>query len=253
VGFSVSNSSIYAGGGASDVAVGRVLSRAWTVFTNNFVIFFITTLVVSLPNLLIETASTPSAAANPSAVLWKVGIAFPLALILNTIGEAVIVYGAFQDLRGHPVRLNDALMKGLARFFPIIGLAIVSSIGIAVGMLLLIVPGIILAIMWSVALPVCVLEQLGPISSLGRSSDLTKGHRWKILGVIILLVIGNVLGAFLLGLLLAPVGFMVTVIGSLVWTALWTAYYNSVLVMIYHDLRVSKEGVDVEQIAAVFD
>jgi len=52
---------------------------------------------------------------------------------------------------------------------------------------------------------------------------------------------------------LAPVGFMAAVIGSLVWTALWTAYYNSVLVMIYHDLRVSKEGVDVEQIAAVFD
>lgn len=249
----MSDSSIYAGGEPSDVAVGRVLSRAWTVFTNNFVVFFVTTLVVSLPNLLIETAGTASATANPSAVLWKMGIAFPLVLILNTIGEAVIVYGAFQDLRGQPVHLGEALRKGLARFFPILGLAIVSSIGIAIGVLLLVVPGVILAIMWSVALPVCVLEQLGPTSSLGRSSELTKGHRWKILGIVILLVIANVLGAFVLGLLLAPVGFMAAVIGSLVWTALWTAYYNSVLVMIYHDLRVSKEGVDVEQIAAVFD
>ncbi|MGP0088592.1 MAG: hypothetical protein ACLPKB_01310 [Xanthobacteraceae bacterium] len=249
----MSDSSIYAGSGASDLAVGRVLSRAWIVFTNNFVIFFITALVISLPGLLIESANAPGAAANPSSVLWKIGVGFPLALILNTIGEAVIVFGAFQDLRGQPVRLGEALQKGLARFFPILGLAVVSSLGIAIGILLVVVPGVILAIMWSVALPVCVLEQLGPISSLGRSSALTKGYRWKIFGMVLLLVIANFLGSFVVGLVLAPVSFMTVAIGGLVWTALWTAYYNSVLVMIYHDLRVSKEGVDVEQIAAVFD
>jgi hypothetical protein len=243
----------YPGGGVSDLQVGRVFSRAWTVFANNFVVFFATTLVISLPNLLIASASTPGAAANPSSVLWKIGIALPLALILNTIGEAVIVYGAFQDLRGRPVRLGEAVQKGLARFFPIIGLGIVSSIGIAVGIILLIVPGVILAIMWSVALPVCVLERLGPMTSLGRSGDLTKGHRWKILGIVVLLVIANIIGSVVLELVLTPVGVVTAVIGSLVFTALWTAYYNSVLVMIYHDLRVSKEGVDVEQIAAVFD
>jgi len=68
VGISLSDSSIYTGGGASDVAVGRVLSRAWTVFTNNFVVFFVTTLVISLPNLLIESASKASATANPRAI-----------------------------------------------------------------------------------------------------------------------------------------------------------------------------------------
>jgi hypothetical protein len=38
-----------------------------------------------------------------------------------------------------------------------------------------------------------------------------------------------------------------------VWNAAWTAFWYVTLVMIYHDLRVVKEGVDIDQIAAVFD
>ena len=44
--------------------------------------------------------------------------------------------------------------------------------------------------------------------------------------------------------------------GGVIWlilTAIYTAYYNIVLVMMYHDLRAAKEGVDTEQIASVFD
>ena len=57
----MSDSSTYTGGASSDVAVGRVFSHAWTVFTNNFVVFFATTLVVSLPNLLIASATASRA------------------------------------------------------------------------------------------------------------------------------------------------------------------------------------------------
>ena len=40
---------------------------------------------------------------------------------------------------------------------------------------------------------------------------------------------------------------------SLIWTAAWGAYWNCVLVMIYHDLRAAKEGINTQQIAAIFD
>ena len=42
-------------------------------------------------------------------------------------------------------------------------------------------------------------------------------------------------------------------LGTLLWGALWTAYYSIAVVMTYHDLRVAKEGIDIEQIASVFD
>ena len=40
---------------------------------------------------------------------------------------------------------------------------------------------------------------------------------------------------------------------SLVWSALWGAFYAILAVVTYHDLRVAKEGLDTDQIAAVFD
>jgi hypothetical protein len=249
----LADSSTYSARAASEFRVGDVLTRAWTVFTNNLALFFVTTLIVSLPNLLVASSKGPDVAANPSRFFTRLGVALLLVVVLNTVGEAVIVYGAFQGLRGQPVRVGEALQKGLARFFPILGLAIISGIAVMFAFLFFAVPGLILLVMWSVALPVCVLEGLGPTSSLGRSSALTKGHRWQIFGIIILLFIANGLVGFVLDKVLAPMGVMTAAVAGLIWAALWAAYYNSVLVMIYHDLRVTKEGVEVEQIAAVFD
>jgi hypothetical protein len=39
----------------------------------------------------------------------------------------------------------------------------------------------------------------------------------------------------------------------LVWTAVWTAFYAILVAVAYHDLRVAKEGVATDQIAAVFE
>jgi hypothetical protein len=174
-------------------------------------------------------------------------------LFLNTIGQAVMLYGAFQKLRGQPVQMGEAFQRALSRFFPLIGLGILSALGIGLGAMLLLVPGIILMVMWSVVVAACVVEGLGPTASMARSSQLTKGHRWKIFGTVLLLLLINVVASGIVGFVLAPTGLTVSAIGSLIWTATWTAFWNCVLIMIYHDLRVAKEGIDTEQIASVFD
>jgi hypothetical protein len=114
-----------------------------------------------------------------------------------------------------------------------------------------------------VAMPVCVVEQLGPFGSLGRSRQLTKGHRWKIVGlqmvvIIPALIIGGLVGAIIVGTggFLAMASALSSTLGqvvNLIWSAIWTAFYAIVIVVTYHDLRVAKEGVDTEQIAAGFE
>jgi hypothetical protein len=49
--------------------------------------------------------------------------------------------------------------------------------------------------------------------------------------------------------LITPAGQLV----GLIWSAIWKAFYVILAVVIYHDLRVAKEGVDTEQIVAVFE
>jgi hypothetical protein len=46
---------------------------------------------------------------------------------------------------------------------------------------------------------------------------------------------------------------VLAMLGNLIWNGVWGAFYAIFVVVTYHDLRVAKEGVDVHQIAAVFD
>jgi uncharacterized membrane protein len=231
--------------------IGNVITRAWSVLFANFTLFFTVAFVVALPNtvyLLQQAQET-----QPQAPGAGFAIGTILALLLGTLGQAIILFGAFQYLRGQPVQFGEAFQRGLSRFFPLIGVAILYMLGVFFASILLVVPGLILMVMWTISVPACVVEGLGPTKSLGRSARLTKGHRWKIFGLVILLIIINLIASALIGLVLQPAGAYAAVVGNLIWMAVWGAFWHCVIVMTYHDLRVAKEGIDTEQIASVFD
>jgi uncharacterized membrane protein len=236
---------------AGEFRIGDVFSKTATLLSRNFLTFFVVAAVAGLPRLLWVGLETQDPGNVPFGRIFG---GFGLFLVLNTLAQAVILYGAFQAMRGRPVNLGECLKVGLSRFFPIIGLVICAYFAIWIGLILLIVPGLILGTMWYVGTPVCVVEQKGPLASLGRSSELTKGHRWKIFGMVLLLlfvaaIVGGIIGA-LLGLTRSPI---LVALGTLVWTGAWGAFYAIFGVVTYHDLRVAKEGVDTDQIASVFD
>jgi hypothetical protein len=238
--------------------VARVLDRTSSVLSRNFLAFFIVTTIAQLPAQVLSHAFAPAAAdAGPNLGLGMILIAIGLWLLTFALGmfcQAIVLYGAFQQMRGQPVSLTDSLQVGLRRFFPILGLTILSMLGVLGAAILLFFPALIPLTMWFVATPACVVERLGPVRSLGRSRWLTKGHRWKILGLILsqFIVLGIVSGA------LAPIlgsagGTTLALLGAVLWSGLWGAFYAISVVVTYHDLRVAKEGIDIEQIAAVFD
>jgi hypothetical protein len=123
-----------------------------------------------------------------------------------------------------------------------------------VGFMLIVVPGIIAAVMLWVAIPVAVVERPGVIASLKRSADLTKGFRWTIFGI--LFAIGLVLIVITMILsfaLLSAAGFTVYSIGVWVLQALFGAFSATAAAVGYYFLRATKEGVDIADIAKVFD
>jgi hypothetical protein len=117
-----------------------------------------------------------------------------------------------------------------------------------------------------VTTPVCVVERVGPFRSLGRSRQLTKGHRWRILGLVLLIAIPGLIVGAIVGVVtlftLGPSGFLtldaaltssLDKLVGLVWKATWGAFFAAAIAVTYHDLRVAKEGLTTEQIAAVFE
>jgi len=235
--------------------IGPIFTRSRTIYAANFLIFTLVAIVTVLPHQLGGDPQTTGGAVQTF-------VATIVGWILQFIGQAVILYGAFQAMRGRPVVLGDALRRGFSRFLSLLAISILVAIGLAIGFMLLIVPGIILAMRWAVAVPACVVENLGPISSLRRSAELTKGHRWKIFGMTVLILVFFIIAIVIIGTLagtgvvVVPQGVgrgLLAAILFVIISGIVTAYFNVIAAMIYHDLRTVKEGVNTEEIAAVFD
>jgi uncharacterized membrane protein len=90
-------------------------------------------------------------------------------------------------------------------------------------MVLLIVPGLILYTMWFVGFPACVVERLGPWTSLRRSRELTKGYRWKVLALALLFPVLNAGGSQVIVPVLALAGPIVGLTGELIWIGVTAA------------------------------
>ena len=238
-----------------DFRVGRVLTRAVSVLSRRFLPFCIVTFVAFLPLIAVSRASI-SGEIDPDQTLIILGLSFALAMaqmMISTFTSAVILHGAFQDMRHRPVSLAESLKVGLRRFLPLLGLAFLMALLIVLGFALLIIQGLILYTMWFVAVAACVVERTGPWTSMRRSRELTKGHRWKIFGVALLLILLSLVNRVLRLMLVSAGGETLALIGTMIWIAISYAFSSVVIAVSYYELRAAKEGIDIEQIASVFD
>ena len=230
--------------------VGRAFSRTFTLLARNFPIYFTVGALGSVPPLLIQKGVIPVSDGTEG---WLT-LAGLVMLVLRPVTQAIMLHVAFQDIGGRPVSLTEAARVGLGRLLPLIGLSICTGLAFGLGLLLFIVPGLILLTMWYVASAACIDERLGVFASMERSSVLTKGHRWAIFGTWLLLIISGAILAPAVDALAGLTGNagLITA-ASLVWSAMTTAFGMVFGGVMYYELRVAKEGIDIHQIAAVFE
>jgi hypothetical protein len=224
-----------------EFSVGRILSRSFAILSQNFLQFVGLAAIATSPCLVFGAGTDYSLDAEPAQVTG-----FLVTLFAYLITQAVILHGAFQDMRGLPVGIGDSLRVGLARFLPLLGLLICMVIVTVAGFLLLIVPGLIALSIFFASVPACVVERLGPFRSMRRSASLTKGYRRRIFGLLLLLGTGSGIVSTVLTLALATLGFGASSAGLWISEALFAAYSAVVGVVVYHDLRVAKEGVEIK-------
>lgn len=174
---------------------------------------------------------------------------------LAALGALYLKIGAIGT--DQEVSIGQALEGGLRKMLPLFLLSILFAIALAVGVVLLIIPGLILMVSLIPSFSIALYEDKGPVQSLRESHRLVWGHWWRTaavltIGFIILFVLymiaGVVAGVVFAFGVLANDSLLVSTLVNLVvgglMTLLLTPFYISLLITVYWDLKLRKEGGD---------
>jgi hypothetical protein len=235
-----------------DFRLGHVLTRTVSIMRRHALPLFI---LYGIASVLLNAPVTFTNIDSPDVdVVIACGISLVLCTLFNVFAGAAVVDAAIDDMRGRPVDMQKAMRVALRRFFPILGVT-AAVVGLAaLGFAVVIVPAAMVISACFVVVPVCVVEGLGPVQSMWRSAELTKGYRWRIFAVwfAILLVEGTVQAE--LDQVTRPFGYFALVLAPQVaWDVVVGAFAVVLTAVTYRDLRIAKEGVDADQVATVFD
>jgi hypothetical protein len=179
-------------------------------------------------------------------------LAVPLYLFLIAILQTSVLRATIVDLRGERPGFSDCFGFALALLFPILGLSLLATISVAIGLVLLIVPGILLILRWAVAMPVLVQERRGILDSMARSRDLTKGSRWTLLGVWLILAAAGVLAGLMIGRVAIPLNLTFGLLADATVRSALLVFSSVATAVSYAELRRIKEGTSVDELAEIF-
>jgi hypothetical protein len=147
---------------------------------------------------------------------------------------------AVEDVRDG--RADLSLRETLARVRPRIntlgGAGILAALGIGIGLLLLIVPGLVLATWWAVLIPVIMLEGASIGEAFGRSRQLVRGNGWSVFRLIVLVVLITIGVGILIDLLLFPLNDSIQAyVGDVLANTLTAPFFALALTLAYYRLR----------------
>src|SRR5215207_4891535 len=188
------------------------------------------------------------------------GVIAVLSIVSVLLATAVCFKAVADAYLGVEPEWRRSLRFAVRRLGGLFGVAVLGGFLVLLGMIALILPGIWLFVMYSVAVPALLLERIGPVAALRRSFGLVRGRWWPTAGVLLVgYVLIGIVGALVTGVFLlipsvaadgnALAGALGSVVGGTVGSVLTTPYSAAVVTLLYFDLRVRKEGLDLQLIA----
>jgi hypothetical protein len=243
------------------LGVGEILDSALAVYRRHaFALWRVVAVVVALPAALngalaVAARQVGDARANSGSLLLLELLVVIVSLVATSLATAAAYRLVADAYLGRPVDPDASLRFGLQRLASVMWVSLLFGLGVFVGFLFLIVPGIFLMVAWAVATPVLLAENLRGSKALRRSRALVRGRWWPCAGVVYLMYLLE--GIVYLGILVVigqivdssgndSVLFVEKGVTSLIASTLVLPFHVAVTTVLYIDLRVRKEGFDVQ-------
>jgi Membrane domain of glycerophosphoryl diester phosphodiesterase len=266
--------------------VGELLDETFKLYRTHFNVIAGVAIVVVLPNLLLNLVSgsyrlnsisyfqkvlqnlnDPAAlqaiqnqqaqATNFSLTLLSV----ILTLLLLPITGAALFRAATSLAAGNVETIGSVLLGTARRYFAVVGVGLLTFLVMLGSFAIITIPVVVWVwVRWSVDMPALFAEGVGPVKAIGRSWNLTRDNWWRTFGILLLVLImvgliQSALGALFGGIAALIPGIsdevrdgLVTTVSTVI-SALVGALSPIAITLLYLDLRVRKEGLDLDQLA----
>lgn len=242
------------------LSLGEVLDISFGLYRTLFTPLLLVTLATRAVPLLIEVYVETSGGLLAQPLLYAVNLV--LNVVLGAVAAAASTFVIAENYLGRPLTAGAAFARSTPFIGRLILVALLSTLLLGFGALLLLIPFFILLPGLVLATPALVLEDLpGAVDALGRAWSLSRGFRFRVfvamMVVFTLIAIPFIaLGVFMVSQgtveatrAMSSEGLLAVALAALIQTLVYPFLY-AVLTVLYYDLRVRKEAYDLEVLAA---
>jgi hypothetical protein len=230
----------------------ELIDATFQLLRRNAAGLFTLSALFTIPNTIVSAVLLPTRAfvVGRAGAMWSgFFLYFLIALILGCFFQTALLIAASDAYLGRPVDVADSLKRALPKAVPIFIAYILASIGIGFACIFLVIPGIIVALMFYAVPCVIVFEDADITQAFSRSIELSKGLK------------GHTFLTFCLSFLLFLVGYVIVLVVAgfanaaspylrlivqAVGLTLVQPIFPLVVVLLYYDARIRKEGYDIE-------
>lgn len=259
------------------LSIGEVLDVAIKIYLRNALVLFGIVLAVVAPvqvlSSLVETSARDDefvafdeTTGEPQFADQSVGVVVAgvivvtlLTLLAGTLATGACFKAIADGYLGERPSVKSSLGFAIRRLHSIVWVSVLSLLAAGLGLLLCVAPGVYIYVAFAAAVPVLLTEGVRGTKALGRSRRLVEGRWWPTAAIVLL---GYLLAAIVGGILAAVAGavsvtdpandvvaFAASALTGILSSMLTTPFAAAFITVMYFDLRVRKEGFDLELLA----
>jgi hypothetical protein len=201
--------------------VGEVVRESWRLFLGRFWRTLLIVAILLAPLELVLAVLDPELSSRS----WALWVIFSSSITL--VAFPWIIGAVVHDVAGGDHSAADPYKHTVDRLPDLVVSGLVTTVGILLGTIAFVVPGLILMARWALVVPLIVLERAGWRRALGRSNELVKGRTGRVLAIfVVLTAIGAALAAI-------PVIVGYVVVGGVLGAWIATMAINTVFIAFY--------------------
>lgn len=238
------------------LTVGEILDQSLKIYRRSFGPMVMIALLANVVPVALGVYVVTSGGIEANPILWGLNLFF--SVVMGALATAATVFLVSESYLGRQIGAGEAILRAAKFIWPLIVLSIGVGLAVMLGVLALIVGAFVVACGLAVSTQALVLEDLTASEAMSRSWSLTKGFRMKILGLAILVGILIVIPSVVIGYFTTPTRadmanlealrrklLVARVIQQIITVILYPLLYTA-LTVAYYDLRIRKEGFDLE-------